>query len=241
MDQGGPALRRDKHTRGLAHTRVIDFGPYIQASEVLFKSRLRVDIPADKDRISAVHEFLIRGFDVLASVIILVLASPIILVLAILIKLTSPGDVLFKQERVGKNGRIFTLYKFRSMIPDAERHTGPVLARPDDSRVTPVGRFMRRARLDELPQLFNVIRGDMSLVGPRPERPFFVYRHKALQGIRLSVRPGITGLAQVRGCYHTRPEHKLRYDYLYIRNRSLWLNLAIMLRTIPVVIRGSGC
>lgn len=242
MDQGGPAVRRDRHTRGLAHTKVIDLRPYIEAGPVLYdKSGSMVNICADKDRISAVHEYLIRGFDVVASVIVLLVMLPVMIVLAILIKLTSLGDILFKQDRVGKNGRIFTLYKFRSMIQDAERHTGPVLARPDDSRITPIGRFMRRTRLDELPQLFNVIRGDMSLVGPRPERPFFVRRHKALQGVRLSVRPGITGLAQVRGCYHTRPEHKLRYDYLYIRKRSLWLNLAIILRTIPVVIRGSGC
>ncbi|MDH7599724.1 MAG: sugar transferase [Sedimentisphaerales bacterium] len=188
----------------------------------------------------AIQELSIRVMDIVLSVLILAIAWPAMLVLAVLIKITSPGPAIYKQKRVGKNGKIFMLYKFRSMVPDAEKHTGPVLASPNDGRVTSIGRFMRRTRLDELPQLFNVLKGDMGLVGPRPERPCFVYRHKALQGIRLSVRPGITGLAQVRGAYDLRPEHKLRYDYLYIRNRSVWLNLGILARTVPVVIRQLG-
>lgn len=117
---------------------------------------------------------------------------------------------------------------------------GPVWASPDDDRVTPVGRLLRRMHLDELPQLLNTLRGDMSLVGPRPERPFFVERHKALQGVRLAVKPGLTGLAQVRSYYDLKPAHKVKYDYLYIQNRSLLLNISILLQTIPALFAKKG-
>ena len=126
------------------------------------------------------------------------------------------------------------------MINNAEECLGPVLAAKDDSRVTPIGRVLRRTRLDELPQLFNVLRGEMSLVGPRPERPYFVERHKVLQGIRLAVKPGLTGLAQIRSFYDTKPEHKIKYDYLYIQKRSLLLNLYILLQTVPVIFCKKG-
>ena len=126
------------------------------------------------------------------------------------------------------------------MIDDAEKHVGPVLATRDDDRVTPVGRILRRMRIDELPQIYNVLRGDMSLVGPRPERPFFVERHKALQGVRLAVKPGLTGLAQVRSFYDLKPAHKVKYDYLYIQKRSLFLNIRILLQTIPVLFAKKG-
>jgi len=119
------------------------------------------------------------------------------------------------------------------MVNGTEEHTGPVWATEDDSRVKPVGSVLRKTRLDELPQLFNVLRGDMSLVGPRPEPPYFVSQHKALQGIRLTVKPGLTGLAQVRSSYDLKPEHDLKYDYLYIQKRSLLSNLYILLQTIP--------
>jgi lipopolysaccharide/colanic/teichoic acid biosynthesis glycosyltransferase len=132
------------------------------------------------------------------------------------------------------------LYKFRTMVHNAEKHTGPVWAARDDDRVTPIGKILRRTRLDELPQLFNVLKGDMSLVGPRPERPYFVKQHKVLQGVRLVVKPGITGLAQVRGQYDLKPEHKLKYDYLYIQKRSLFLNIYILLQTIPVILLKRG-
>jgi len=126
------------------------------------------------------------------------------------------------------------------MIDDAEKHVGPVLATRDDDRVTPVGRILRRMRIDELPQIYNVLRGDMSLVGPRPERPFFVERHKALQGVRLAVKPGLTGLAQVRSFYDLKPAHKVKYDYLYIQKRSLFLNIRILLQTIPALFTKKG-
>jgi len=185
-------------------------------------------------------EFLIRLLDIVGSLIILVLALPAMIVAGLLIKITSAGPVLYKQERVGQGGRLFTLYKFRTMIDNAEKQVGPVWASPDDDRVTPVGRILRRMRLDELPQLLNILWGDMSLVGPRPERPFFVERHKALQGARLAVKPGLTGLAQVRSYYNLKPAHKVRYDYLYIQNRSLFLNISILLQTIPVLFAKKG-
>jgi lipopolysaccharide/colanic/teichoic acid biosynthesis glycosyltransferase len=185
-------------------------------------------------------EFLIRLLDIVGSLIILVLALPAMIVAGVLIKVTSAGPVFYKQERVGQGGRLFTLCKFRTMIDNAEKHIGPVWASPDDDRVTPVGRILRRMRMDELPQLLNILWGDMSLVGPRPERPFFVERHKALQGVRLAVKPGLTGLAQVRSYYNLKPAHKVKYDYLYIQNRSLFLNISILLQTIPVLFAKKG-
>jgi lipopolysaccharide/colanic/teichoic acid biosynthesis glycosyltransferase len=185
-------------------------------------------------------EFLIRLLDIVGSLGILVLALPVMMVSALLIKVTSPGPVFYKQERVGQGGRLFTLCKFRTMINDAEKHVGPVLATRDDDRITSVGRILRRMRIDELPQIYNVLRGDMSLVGPRPERPFFVERHRALQGVRLAVKPGLTGLAQVRSFYDLKPAHKVKYDYLYIQNRSFLLNVYILLQTIPVLFGKKG-
>ncbi len=185
-------------------------------------------------------ELPVRALDVIGSAIMLLLAAPIMVLVALLIKLSSVGPVLYKQLRVGEYGRIFMLYKFRTMIRNAEKHTGPVWAHRNDDRVTPIGKILRCTRLDELPQLFNVLKGDMSLVGPRPERPYFVRQHKVLQGVRLVVKPGITGLAQVRGHYDLKPEHKLKYDYLYIQKRSLFLNLYILLQTIPVIFLKRG-
>jgi lipopolysaccharide/colanic/teichoic acid biosynthesis glycosyltransferase len=189
---------------------------------------------------SRAGEFLIRLLDIVGSLAILVLSLPVMIVSALLIRITSAGPVFYTQERVGQGGKFFTLYKLRTMIDDAEKHVGPVLATKDDERVTPVGRVLRRMRIDELPQIYNVLRGDMSLVGPRPERAFFIERHQALQGIRLSVKPGLTGLAQVRSYYDLKPTHKVKYDYLYIQKRSVLLNLYILLRTIPVLFAKKG-
>ena len=126
------------------------------------------------------------------------------------------------------------------MITDAEKTVGPVLAKQDDARVTITGKFMRRTRMDELPQLFNVLCGQMSLVGPRPERPHFVKLHKALSGFRLAVKPGLTGLAQVRNCYSLHPKHKIKYDFLYIQRRSFRINLYILYKTVFVVLGRKG-
>ena len=203
-------------------------------------AELRVSSGVSAARSSKIVELLIRLFDIFGSFAIVVLAFPLMAVSALLVKLTSAGPMLYRQERVGKDGRLFTLYKFRTMVDGAEQHVGPVWAAKDDDRITPVGRILRRTRLDELPQVFNILRGDMSLVGPRPERPYFVQRHKALQGARLAVKPGLTGLAQVRSFYDLKPAHKVKYDYLYIQNRSLLLNAYILLRTIPVLFTKKG-
>ncbi|MGQ9631111.1 MAG: sugar transferase [bacterium] len=184
-----------------------------------------------------------RTIDLLLSLILVVLTSPVMLVAALAIKLTSPGPVVLSQERVGKNGKIFRVYKFRSMIDEAESDTGAVLARRDDPRITPIGKFMRKTRIDELLQLFNVFKGDMSFIGPRPERPVFVEKFKReIPGYneRFKVKPGITGLAQINGDYHTSAENKLKYDLAYIYNQSVWLDMLILLETVKVVLTGRG-
>jgi lipopolysaccharide/colanic/teichoic acid biosynthesis glycosyltransferase len=187
-----------------------------------------------------VEEFLMRSLDIVGSIVILLLSTPVIIVIALVAKMTSRGPIFYKQQRVGKDGRLFTLYKFRTMVQDAEKGVGPVLASRNDPRVTKIGRLLRRTRLDELPQLLNVLRGDMSLVGPRPERPHFVKQHKALHELRLAVKPGLTGLAQIRSFYNLEPKHKIKYDYLYIQRRSLLLNLYILVLTIPTVFSRKG-
>jgi lipopolysaccharide/colanic/teichoic acid biosynthesis glycosyltransferase len=190
--------------------------------------------------ISRLHESFIRALDCTAAVTILLLLWPFMLAAALAVRLTSTGPALYKQQRVGKTGRVFILYKFRTMVNNAERHCGPVWASADDARITAVGKILRKTHLDELPQLLNVLAGDMSLVGPRPERPVFVRRHRALQGMRLTVRPGLTGLAQVRNRYDLRPDHKVKYDRLYIQKRSVLLNAYILLQTIRVVFTRKG-
>ncbi len=187
-----------------------------------------------------IEEFLMRALDTVGSILALLVFAPAILLFSVLIKISSAGPVFYKQQRVGKDGKVFTLYKFRTMVKDAEKELGPVLASRDDPRVTRVGKILRAARLDELPQLLNVLRGDMSLVGPRPERPHFVKQHKALHELRLAVKPGLTGLAQIRSFYDLKPKHKIKYDYLYIQKRSFLLNLYILFLTIPAVLSRKG-
>jgi exopolysaccharide biosynthesis polyprenyl glycosylphosphotransferase len=184
-----------------------------------------------------------RAFDVLAAGALLLLLWPILGLSALFVAATSRGGVFYRQRRVGKDGRAFELWKLRTMRPGAEIETGPVLATPDDSRVTAVGRLLRSARVDEIPQLWNVLRGDMSLVGPRPERPEFTVRFaETVAGyeLRHAVRPGVTGLAQISGDYASEPEIKLRYDLAYLNNWSIGLDLAILLRTLPVILTRRG-
>lgn len=228
----GPAGAREQVLDRRRYSQV----PYLAGTPRFHFTPAAASVPQP----SRVAEVLIRILDVVGSLIILALTLPIMLAAALLVKLTSGGPVLYMQERVGKAGQVFTLYKLRTMVDGAESHLGPVWAARDDDRVTPVGRILRRMRLDELPQLYNILAGDMSLVGPRPERPFFVERHEVLQGVRLSVKPGLTGLAQVRSFYDLKPAHKARYDNLYIQHRSLLLNLYILLLTIPVVLTRKG-
>jgi len=187
-----------------------------------------------------------RISDVVISLIILVLTLPLIIFVALAIRLDSKGPILFKQERIGMNNKNFTIYKFRSMYLDAEKITGPVWSTKDDPRVTRVGKIMRKLRIDEIPQFFNVLKGEMSLVGPRPERSYFV-EQLSLQipyyKRRLKVRPGITGWAQVKHKYDESIEDvkvKLRYDLFYIENMSLRMDIKILARTILVVLFGKG-
>ena len=182
--------------------------------------------------------FLKRIMDVLVSFFALIVTSPILLVVAVLIKFDSKGPIFFIQERLGEGGKTFKLYKFRTMIIDAEKNTGPVLAEENDTRVTKFGSFMRRSRIDEFPQFINVLKGDMSIVGPRPERAFFVERFTSEMpeyAYRMRVKAGITGLAQVEGKYDTTAEDKLRYDLLYAKKYSPFLDLRIILHTLKVV------
>jgi sugar transferase (PEP-CTERM system associated) len=188
-----------------------------------------------------------RALDLLMAGSLLVLAAPVMIAVALLVRLTSTGAVLYHQERVGLRGQVFTVHKFRSMRADAEAATGPVwAAKSGDPRVTPLGRALRRTRLDELPQLWNVLKGEMSFVGPRPERPEFVRELTAqipFYGQRHVVRPGITGWAQVRYTYGASVEdalEKLQYDLFYIKNLSLALDLYIIVETIKTVILRKG-
>lgn len=186
------------------------------------------------------ERFFKRGLDLAIALMMLIVASPVMLALYWIIPRHSPGKALFVQERVGRDGKKFLLYKFRSMVDCAEQATGPVLAQEKDHRITRLGELLRATRLDELPQLVNILLGHMSLVGPRPERQFFIeqfeqdmpdYRN------RLLVKPGLTGLAQVKGNYTTSPRDKLSFDLTYIRNYSLLLDLNILFQTIIVVFR----
>ena len=191
-------------------------------------------------------EVVKRFLDMSLAFIGLVLALPVMAAVAIAIKLDSRGAVLFRQPRLGQNGSVFILNKFRSMREDAEKDTGPVWARNNDPRVTRIGALLRKTRLDELPQLFNVLVGHMSFIGPRPERPEFVYDlQKAIPYYmeRLSVKPGITGWAQVRYPYGASVDdalQKLQYDLYYIKNLSLFLDLLILLNTVQVVLFARG-
>ncbi len=180
-----------------------------------------------------------RCIDLSVSTVVLVLTSPVLAAAAVAIRLSSKGPAIFKQKRVGQDGEEYTLYKFRTMVADAEKHTGPVLASESDERITPLGRWLRATRLDESPQLFNVLKGDMSLVGPRPERAFFVDDFRETvpgYDLRFSVKPGITGLAQVAGGYSTTVERKLRFDLMYIFDYSLLMDIQILFRTVLVMI-----
>ncbi len=187
--------------------------------------------------LTAWEKLVKRGFDLLAAAAVLLLVSPILLLFAVLIKLESPGGVFYVQERVGINGRPFRLIKFRSMVENAEEETGPVWAERDDKRVTRIGRYIRRTGLDEFPQLINVIKGEMSLVGPRPERSFFVKQHPELTQWRLSVKPGMTGLAQIHGRYDITLREKVQYDLYYIQNYSMTLDIEILIRTLVMIIK----
>ena len=187
-----------------------------------------------------------RLIDFVVAFVVLAAGLPFWIVLAVLVRSTSPGPAIYRQTRVGQHGRVFTMYKYRTMREDAEVHTGPVWATEDDPRYTPLGRWLRKTRLDEIPQFWNVLRGDMSLVGPRPERPYFVEklaREIPLYGRRHRVKPGITGWAQVKWKYDTSLEdvrQKVKYDLFYIENMSLRMDFKILFRTIKTALTAQG-
>ncbi len=187
-----------------------------------------------------------RLLDLVVASFVLVLGLPVWLVVAAVVRLTSPGPAIYRQRRVGRLGRTFNMFKFRTMVVDAEAETGPVWAKEGDARYTAVGSWLRKTRLDEVPQFWNVFKGDMSLVGPRPERPFFVEKLAAeipLYNRRHRVKPGITGWAQVKWKYDTSLEdvkQKVKYDLFYIENLSLRRDLQILFRTITTALKGSG-
>lgn len=184
-----------------------------------------------------------RLLDLAGGSALLLLSLPVLGLSALAVKLTSPGPIFYRQVRVGRGQRPFTLRKLRTMQIDAEPEAVEVLAQPGDPRLTSIGAFLRGVRLDEIPQLLNVLDGSMSLVGPRPERPGFVQRYlKEVPGYaeRFSLAPGLTGLAQVNGDYHSSPQNKLRYELAYMANWSLWLDLSILLRTVKIVLTSRG-
>ncbi len=188
--------------------------------------------------------FIKRIFDILLSILGLILLSPMLALVAVLVKLTSTGPVLYRQQRIGLDGKSFHILKFRSMVSDAEKKSGPTWATRDDPRVTRIGKLIRRTSIDELPQLINVIRGDMSLVGPRPERPHFVQEFKSVvpkYQERHRFRSGITGWAQVNGLRgQSSIEDRTKYDIFYIENWSLMLDLKILILTIIAIFKGEN-
>jgi exopolysaccharide biosynthesis polyprenyl glycosylphosphotransferase len=191
---------------------------------------------------SATYLTVRRLFDIVLAVAGLAAAMPILVIFSIAIKMDSKGTVFYRQERVGEKGRYFQLLKLRTMEMDAEKD-GPRWAGINDPRVTRIGKFLRKTRIDELPQLINVLKGDMSMIGPRPERPVFteMFNQRTPGFIkRLAVKPGLTGWAQVNGGYDSTPEEKLAYDLEYIRKRSFILDMKIILLTFKVVITGEG-
>jgi sugar transferase (PEP-CTERM system associated) len=247
-DRRGLPVRQLLHCKlaGMQVTEFLDFWERETRTVDLEALRPSWLFFSDGFRCGLFDEVLKRIFDIVVSLVLLIFTAPLLLVTACLIKLDSPGPVLYRQERVGYRGRVFTIFKFRSMRTDAERDSGPQWAARGDPRVTRVGAVIRKLRIDELAQILNVLRGDMSFVGPRPERPYFVanlaaaipYYHE-----RHWMRPGITGWAQINYPYGASIEdaqHKLSYDLYYIKNRSMFLDLLILLQTARVIFWNYG-
>jgi exopolysaccharide biosynthesis polyprenyl glycosylphosphotransferase len=222
----------------------ISLGTIPDVFEILTTSPMIEDIEGmpivslKQTRFTPVNRFLKRAFDILLSLFGIILFSIPMIIIFPLIKFTSPGGpAVYKQERVGRDGRVFNLFKFRTMVPDAEKETGAVLASEDDPRKTLFGKILRATNLDELPQLFNILKGDMSFVGPRPERPVFVEEFKQLipkYMERHNIRPGLAGWAQLHGGYHMPAGEKIKYDLYYIENWSFLFDLKIILKYIQI-------
>jgi len=247
--RGGSMPMRELLDCKLQGIRVLDLASYFERT----LGQIRLDslyagwlIFGDGFRQGPMRRALKRLSDLIFSVILLVMALPIMLVTALLIVAESGGPIFYRQERVGREGRLFKVIKFRSMRCDAEKDGRAVWATANDQRTTKVGRVIRKLRIDELPQLFCVLKGEMSLVGPRPERPVFVdqlTREIPFYAVRHSVKPGLTGWAQVRYHYGATVEdsaEKLQYDLYYVKNNSLFLDIVILFETIGVVLTGKG-
>lgn len=236
----------DLRLRGLQVHDAVDFYERMSRKIWVEASRSEWFLYANGFNASQAGLFIKRASDVICSAILLAVTAPITALVAIAIKLDSKGPVLFRQERVGLHGKPFVIFKFRSMRQDAEKTSGPTWARMRDDRVTRVGRILRYFRLDEIPQALNVLRGEMSLVGPRPERPYFVEwlaQEIPFYNLRHYVKPGITGWAQVMYRYGSSVEdayQKLQYDLYYTKHRSLRCDLSILLKTIEIVLMGRG-
>lgn len=214
----------------------------LQNTQQKVESRYTIQQFESLKKKSIFYSFIKRTLDIVFASLAFVISLPFVLFFIALIKIDSPGPALFIQERVGLNGKIFNIYKLRTMRMDAEIN-GPQWASTDDPRITKLGHFLRKTRIDELPQFVNVLRGDMSLVGPRPERAFFLVKfNHEVPGFtnRLTVKPGLTGWAQVNGGYELTPKEKLILDLHYIEHRSIILDIRIMFKTIKVVLTGEG-
>lgn len=194
-----------------------------------------------KSRRARAYEGGKRGFDMAFSLCALILTAPLALIVLPIVKFSSPGPVFYAQERVGRGGVPFTIYKIRTMRLDAETQSGPMLSPHGDTRSTPIGKILRATKIDEMPQFWNVLRGEMSIIGPRPERPHFVdpfNSHIYSYALRHSVRPGLTGLAQIKGDHLTHVYIKLHYDLIYVCHRTLGLDFSLLCRTPGTILRG---
>ncbi|MGH8799361.1 MAG: TIGR03013 family XrtA/PEP-CTERM system glycosyltransferase [Casimicrobiaceae bacterium] len=249
QQRGGVLPLRELLACRLAGVKVTDLAGFferVHGHVPLDMSRASWFIYGDGYRQNWLRRFVKRSFDLVVVALLVTAALPLIIITALLIALEGPGTVIYRQQRIGRGSKTFTLFKFRSMAMDAEKDGKAAWAAVNDMRVTRVGRFIRRTRIDELPQLINVLRGEMSLVGPRPERPEFVTmlsEQIPFYAVRHSVKPGITGWAQVRHCYVATVDDtvkKLEYDIYYVKNNSLLLDLLILLETVRVVLLGEG-
>lgn len=247
--RGGSMPLRELLDCKLHGVRVVDVATHFEKT----KGQIRLDsvnagwlIFGDGFSQGGLRSAVKRLFDIFSALVLILLSLPIMLITMLVVMLESPGPIFYRQERVGFNGRLFNVIKFRSMRTDAEKDGTPRFAAAQDDRVTRVGRFIRKVRIDELPQLFCVLNGDMSMVGPRPERPYFVdqlTRQIPYYSVRQSVKPGVTGWAQVRYHYGSTVEdsaEKLQYDLYYVKNHSLFLDVVILFETVGVVLLAKG-
>lgn len=247
--RGGAMPLRELLDCKLHGIRVLDLASHFEQT----LGQIRLDslyagwlIFGDGFRQGSLRTIIKRLFDIVCASILIALSLPIMLITATAIAMENGFPILYRQERVGLNGRLFNVIKFRSMRRDAEIDGKPIWARAQDDRITKVGKIIRKLRIDELPQLFSVLKGDMSLVGPRPERPFFVdqlTKEIPFYAVRHSVKPGVTGWAQVRYHYGASVEdsaEKLQYDLYYVKNHTLFLDILVLFETIGVVLTGKG-